>query len=266
MGQSVFTFINRHKKLMLLSLLVLTLSGCSAATNEPLNPDQLNGIEYLIYPFTLLIKSIANVFNDNYGISIILITLIIRLLLLPFMVKQMKSSMDMKDKMDQMKPDLDALKEKYKDKKDQESMQAQQKEMMELYQKHGTNPFAMFGGCLPLLIQMPILLGFYYAIRRTPEIATHDFLWFSLGQTDIALTLIAVVIYYFQFKVSQMGMDEKQKKQMAFMGLLSPIMIGVISINSPAAFPLYWATGGLFLMLQTWLTKKILYAKKEISS
>lgn len=117
MGQSVFTFINRHKKLMLLSLLVLTLSGCSAATNEPLNPDQLNGIEYLIYPFTLLIKSIANVFNDNYGISIILITLIIRLLLLPFMVKQMKSSMDMKEKMDQMKPDLDALKEKYKDKK-----------------------------------------------------------------------------------------------------------------------------------------------------
>lgn len=135
--------------------------------------------------------------------------------------------------------------------------------MMQLYQKHGTNPFAMFGGCLPLLIQMPILLGFYYAIRRTPEIATHDFLWFSLGQTDIALTLIAVVIYYFQFKVSQMGMDEKQKKQMAFMGLLSPIMIGVISISSPAALPLYWATGGLFLMLQTWLTKKILYAKKK---
>ncbi|MFP3490904.1 YidC/Oxa1 family membrane protein insertase, partial [Staphylococcus sp. SIMBA_130] len=76
-----------------------------------------------------------------------------------------------------------------------------------LYGKHQVNPLASLGGCLPMIIQFPILIGFYYAILRTPEIAAHSFLWFNLGQSDIILTILAVVIYYFQFKVSLLGMD-----------------------------------------------------------
>src|SRR5699024_5962998 len=90
----------------------------------------------------------------------------------------------------------------------------------------------------------------------------HDFLGFNLGHTDIILTILAIVIYYFQFRVSLIGMDESQKKQMAFMGLLSPVMIGIISFNSPAALPLYCATGGLFLIIHTIIMKKIFYSKK----
>src|SRR5699024_7933004 len=127
----------------------------------------VTGVQTCALPisFTIFIKTIAQMFHENYGLAIIIITLLIRLVLMPFMVKQMKSSMLMKEKMNLIKPDLDALKEKYKDKKDTESQREQQTEMMEIYKKHDMNPFSMFGGCLPLLIQMPILLGLYYAIR-----------------------------------------------------------------------------------------------------
>ncbi len=76
-----------------------------------------------------------------------------------------------------------------------------QQEMMQLYQKHNINPLAM--GCLPMLIQFPILIGFYYAIRSTPEIASHSFLWFNLGHSDIIVSLCAGFMYFIQFYVSQ---------------------------------------------------------------
>lgn len=263
MEKSVFTFFKKYKYIFLGVMLLTFLSGCQAASNQPLDMNSLSWFEhYFVYPFTLLIKAIAGFFNDNFGLSLIIITIVIRLILMPFMLKQMKSSMQMKDKMDVMKPEMDAIKKKYKDNKDADAQKEQQKELMQLYQKHNMNPLASLAGCLPLLIQTPILIGFYYAIRRTPEIATHGFLWFNLGQTDIILTIIAVVIYYFQFKVSQIGIDPKQRKQMAFMGIVSPLMIGFISFSAPAALPLYWATGGLFLIAQTLISKKMYKSQK----
>ena len=132
-----------------------------------------------------------------------------------------------------------------------------QQEMMQIYQKHQVNPLSSLGGCLPILIQFPILIGFYYAIRRTPEIATHSFLWFDLGATDVIMTIIAVAVYFLQFKVSQAGLDPAMQKQMALMGLLSPLMIGVVSLNAPAALPLYWAVGGVFMIVQTLISRKL---------
>ncbi|GAB2560087.1 YidC/Oxa1 family membrane protein insertase [Gracilibacillus alcaliphilus] len=107
-----------------------------------------------------------------------------------------------------------------------------------------------------MIIQFPILIGFYYAIRSTPEIASHSFLWFNLGDVDIWMAVIAMIVYFIQFKVSQIGMEPRQKKQIAIIGLLSPVMIGVVSFGAPAALPLYWATGGLFLIVQTVIGKK----------
>ncbi|GGJ81909.1 hypothetical protein GCM10007063_00400 [Lentibacillus kapialis] len=117
-----------------------------------------------------------------------------------------------------------------------------------------------------MLIQMPILIAFYWAIRGTQEITGHQFLWFDLGETDILLTILAVVIYFAQFKVSQIGLEPQQKKQMAFIGLISPVMIGIISLNAPAALPLYWAVGGLFIIGQTLISKKIYLAHKKRTS
>ncbi|WP_249870666.1 membrane protein insertase YidC [Oceanobacillus saliphilus] len=238
-------------------LLIVFLAGCQGA-NEPISAESSGWFDhYFVYSFSVMIKSIAVFFNNNYGLSIILLTLMIRLALMPLLLKQMKSGFKMRDKMSVLKPEMDEIQMKYKEKKDIESQRKMQEEVMKLYQKHDMNPLASMSGCLPMLIQFPILIGFYYAILRTPEIAGHSFLWFNLGQADIILTLAAVVIYYFQFKVSQMGMDPKMKKQMAIMGLISPIMIGFVSFNAPAALPLYWAVGGVFMISQTLISKKM---------
>lgn len=250
---------NKHSILlvMLLSATTFLLSACSSQDGKS------NGFfhTYFVEPFTVMIQFLAEFFNGNYGLSIILVTLIIRLILLPLMLKQYRNQMLMKEKMDVLKPEMDEIQEKMKGEKDPKKKQELQQEMMGLYQKHGVNPLNM--GCLPILIQMPILTGFYYAIRGSEEIASHAFLWFNLGQPDIVITIIAGLVYYLQFKVSQVSMPVQQQQQMKFMGLLSPLMIVMFSISAPAALPLYWTVGGGFLILQTVLSRKLYQNKKH---
>lgn len=242
----------------LLSLTTLLLSACSAQTQNGKSTGFFQ--TYFVHPFALFIKYVADLFSGNYGLAIILVTLIIRLVLMPLMLRQYKNQMAMKEKMDVLKPEMDAIQKKMKAEKDPKKKQELQAEMMGLYQKHGVNPLNM--GCLPILIQMPILTGFYYAIRGSQEIAHHKFLWFSLGHPDYVITIIAGLIYYFQFKVSQSNMPSAQQEQMKYMGLLSPLMIVMFSLKAPAALPLYWVVGGSFLIVQTMLSQKLYQNKK----
>src|SRR3954469_24399127 len=252
---------NKHSLLLLLlSLTTMFLSACSAADGK--GDGFFN--TYFVEPFAVSIHFLAELFNGSYGLSIILITLIIRLILMPFMLKQYRNQMNMKEKMDGMKPEMEAIQKKMKEEKDPKKKQEMQQELMGLYSKHGVNPLNM--GCLPLLIQMPILTGFYYAIRGSEEIKAHEFLWFSLGNPDIIITIVAGVIYYFQFKVSQSNMPAAQQAQMKYMGLMSPLMIVMFSFNAPAALPLYWVVGGLFLTLQTLVSRRLYQAKKPIET
>lgn len=252
------------KILMLIGIIpVVLLSGCSAASpSNPINSES-HGIfnHYFIYPFSILIKFFANAFHGDYGLSIVLMTLIIRFAIMPLMMNQTKKQIVMKEKMAVLQPELNELKKKYKNDVSAEAKKQQQAEMMQLYQKHQFNPLNV--GCLPMLIQWPITLAFYYAIRRTPEIASHDFLWFSLGKPDMILPFIAAAVYYVQFRVSQSvssQVQQNQNNQLAFIGLLSPIMMGMFSFAMPAALPLYWAVGGIFIIIQTIVLNKM-YAK-----
>jgi YidC/Oxa1 family membrane protein insertase len=244
----------------LLAMSTLLLSACSVQ-----DPSKTNGNffqHYLVHPFWIFIQSVAELFNGSYGLAIILVTIIIRLVLMPLMLKQYKNQMAMKEKMDVIKPEMDVIQKKMKVEKDPKKKQELQAELMGLYSKHGVNPLNM--GCLPLLIQMPILTAFYYAIRGSKEIAHHQFLWFSLGHPDYVITALAGVIYYFQFKVSQSNMPAAQQQQMKFMGLMSPIMIVMFSLKSPAALPLYWVVGGTFLTIQTFISHKLYTSKKIV--
>lgn len=251
-------FISRKYVFIVIGVLLLSiLSGCGINTEAITSETPGFFDHYFVYIFSFLLKLLANWFQGNYGLSIILVTFIIRLALMPMMLKQSKSQMVMKEQMAIVQPELKEIQEKIKEAKDAETKTKLQKEMMAVYQKHGVNPMASLGGCLPMFIQLPILMGFYYAILRTPEIASHSFLWFSLGEADILMAIIAAAVYVVQFKISLVGMDEAQKKQMAIMGYLSPIMMGIFSLNAPAAMPLYWTVGGLFLILQTLLSKKL---------
>ncbi|KHD84480.1 membrane protein insertase YidC [Bacillus ginsengihumi] len=253
------------KRIFSLSFIMLgllaVLSACSGATTtHSIHNSFLH--HYFVSPFVMIIKATANLFNGDYGIAIVVVTLIIRLILMPLTLKTYKNQQEMKVKMDVLKPEMDKIQKQIKNAKTKEEQAKLQQEIMGLYQKHGVNPLNM--GCLPIVIQMPILMGFYYAIRGTKEIASHSFLWFNLGHADIPMAIIAGIIYLLQSQISLIGMPEAQKKQMKFMTLVSPIMILFVSFSAPAVLPLYWTVGGLFLIGQTLLAKKIYQNKAEV--
>ncbi|APB36033.1 MAG: membrane protein insertase YidC [Heyndrickxia faecalis] len=237
---------------LVLSSLLFVLSACSNSTNSTHSGGFFH--HYFVAPFSVVIKATAQLLHGDYGIAIIVLTLIIRLILMPFMLHTFKKQQIMQDKMKVLKPEMDKLQTKIKAAKTKEEQAKLQQEMMGLYQKHGVNPLNM--GCLPIIIQMPILMGFYYAIRGSKEIATHSFLWFNLGQTDIPMAILAGVIYFIQAQISLIGIPEEQKKQMKYMMLMSPIMILFVSFSAPAVLPLYWTVSGLFMIGQTLIQKK----------
>src|SRR5438445_145341 len=131
--------MKRKKNFILIFLLALSpllLSACSTQTGA--NTGFFH--QYFVEPFTSLILVTAHFFHDNYGIAIILVTLLVRLLLLPLMLKQYRTQANMKEKMDLLKPEMDEIQKKLKTVKDPKIQQELQKEMMGLYQKHGVNP------------------------------------------------------------------------------------------------------------------------------
>jgi YidC/Oxa1 family membrane protein insertase len=248
-----------YKKIALfigLFTLVIVLSGCSSMA--PITAESTGFWDhYFVYSFSVVIKFVAVFFQDNYGLAIIAATLIIRLFLLPLSLSQSKSQL----KMQTIQPEMKALREKYSKNKDKDSHMEMQQEMMQLYKKHGVNPLQM--GCLPMLIQMPILMAFYYAIMRTHEIATHNFLWFSLGAADpyYILPTIAALTTFIQFKVINLGI-EQVNPQSKLMGYIMPVMIFFMALNFPAALPLYWIVGNIFVAIQTYFINK----KKRVNS
>lgn len=232
-----------------LVLLVTLLTGCTEY-NQPITAES-KGFwnEYIVYPLSLLIVKMAEFAGGSFGLSIILVTLVIRFAILPLMIKQTKSSKAMQA----LQPEMAALKEKYSS-KDQQTQQKLQQETMALFSKHGVNPLA---GCFPLLIQMPILIGFYHAISRTREIAEHNFLWFDLGAPDpyYILPIVAGITTFIQQKMMMAGGAANQNPQMAMMLWMMPIMIVVFAISFPAALSLYWVVGNIFMIAQTYFIK-----------
>lgn len=227
--------------------LIAVLSGCSEV-NQPITSES-TGIwnQYFVYPLSWLITKMAELLGNQFGLSIIFVTILVRLLILPLMIKQVKSTKAMQA----IQPEMNRLREKYSS-KDAETQQKLQQETMALFQKHGVNPLA---GCLPIFIQMPILIAFYHAIMRTTEIANHSFLWFDLGDKDpyFILPLVAGATTYIQQKISMVGQDNNPTMQM--MLYIMPIMIIVFAINFPAALSLYWVVGNIFSIAQTYFIK-----------
>ncbi|KYD24148.1 hypothetical protein B4113_2532 [Geobacillus sp. B4113_201601] len=224
------------------------LAGCTEI-NKPITPES-KGFwnEYIVYPLSWLIKHVAGLLGGSFGLSIIVVTVLIRLLILPLMIQQTRNAKAMQA----LQPEMEALRKKYSS-KDAQTQQKLQQEMMLLFQKHGVNPMA---GCLPILIQMPILIGFYHAIMRTREIAQHNFLWFDLGEKDpyYILPVIAGVTTFIQQKIMMAG-SAQQNPQMAMMLWVMPIMIVIFAVNFPAALSLYWVVGNLFSIVQTYFIK-----------
>ncbi len=233
----------------LLIVMIFLLGGCGV-TAEPITAES-TGIwnHYFVFPLSWFIIFIAQLFDGNYGVSIIFVTIIIRLAILPLTLKQNKSSKAMQA----LKPEMEELRQKY-DMKKPEEQQKMQQEMMSLYQKHGVNPLA---GCLPIFIQMPILMAFYFAIMRTEEIAKHSFLWFDLGAPDpfYLLPIIAAGTTFLQSRMTMHTLPEN----MRIMLYIMPAMILFAGLAMPSALTLYWVIGNIFMIIQTYF----LYGKQR---
>lgn len=254
---------NMKKWLMASGLfgLALTLSGCVDVYKTGPNAGQPTGngliYNFLVKPMSVIINYLVDIFG-NYGVAVIVLTIIVRLLLFPLMLHQTKKSTYMSEKMAYLKPQMTAIQEKLKMATSPEEQMAVNKEMKELYAKYDVS---MFGGigCLPLLIQMPIFTALFFSVKYPVgiDISNATFLGINLSQTSLLLTILAGLAYLLQSFISMIGIPEEQKKQMKMMLYMSPLMITFISFSSPAGVTLYWVVGGLFSCLQSLYTNLI---------
>ena len=179
--------------------------------------------------------------TGNFGIAIIGATIIIKIILLPLTLKQDKSMKNMK----KLQPEMEKIKEQYKN-----DPKMQQQKTMELYQKHKVNPA---GGCLPLLIQLPILWALF-GVLRGDIVPQEMFLWMDLVKPDpyYILPVLNGVVSFVQQKVMGSS-DNPQMKNMMYM---FPIMMVFISYKMHAGLQIYWLTSSLAGVIQQYLIMK----------
>ncbi|HFI0256851.1 TPA: membrane protein insertase YidC [Streptococcus suis] len=237
---------------------LLLLSGC-VQTDKNGNPTGLVW-EFLGQPMSYLIEFFAENQGLGFGLAIIIVTILVRMVILPLGIYQSKKAAYQSEKMNYLKPVLAPIQERMKNASSQEEQLAAQQEFMATQREYGVS---MFGGmgCLPLLIQMPFFSAIYFAARHTPGIAEASFLGIDLGSSSLILTAIAGVLYYGQSLLMMVGMDEEQKKQMRTMTLMNPLMIVMFSWSSPAGVTLYWVVGGVFGLVQQAITNFIIKPK-----
>ena len=178
----------------------------------------------------------------SYGWAIILLTIIVKMALYPLTVKQVKSMKAMQE----LSPKMKKIQEKYKD-----NPQVMQQKIGALYKDAGVNPLA---GCLPLLIQMPILMGMYYSLYNfsypTPESAY--FLWMTSMSNPDPLYILPVLSALTTFLQQKMTTTDSNNPQMKMMMFIMPLFIGWISINFPSGLVLYWVTMNVVQIVQQW--------------
>ena len=188
----------------------------------------------------------------NYGIAIILLTVLIKMVLYPLTNKQMKSMLAMQ----QLQPKIKEIQEKWKDKDPK-----MQQMIMDLYKENNISPAA---GCLPLLVQMPILFALYRSLYNFPYIneAHASFIWVNnLSAPDALyiLPILAGVTTYFQSKMTMMSNEPTQRMMLYTM----PIFIAWISASVPAGLALYWVVFNVVGIIQQYFINKQMSSLKK---
>ncbi|NQG96782.1 membrane protein insertase YidC [Streptococcus suis] len=253
--------MKQSKRLYLSGLSLATLfilSGC-VSTDSNGNPTGLVW-NLLGQPMSNLITFFAENQGLGFGLAIIIVTILVRLVILPLGIYQSKKAAYQSEKMNYLKPILAPIQERMRNASSQEEQLAAQQELMATQKEYGVSILGGMG-CLPLLIQMPFFSAIYFAARHTPGISEASFLGIDLGSSSLVLTAVAAILYYFQSLLMMVGIDEEQKKQMRAMMYMNPLMIGYFSMVSPAGVTLYWVVGGIFGLIQQAITNFIIKPK-----
>lgn len=204
-----------------------------------------------------LLKALININKivHNWGVAIIVLSLLIYLCLYPLSIKQMRSMKQMQA----VQPELEALRKQYKN-----DAQKLNKETMELYKKHKVNPL---GGCMPILLQIPIFYSLFLALSRGIEFKGANFLWIKdLSEPDRFLVLsgkdvnllpvLMMAAMFFQQKMSMSNMPSAQSEQQKMMLWLMPVIFGVMFYNMPSGLVLYWFLNSILTMVSQWKALK----------
>jgi YidC/Oxa1 family membrane protein insertase len=188
----------------------------------------------------------------NWGLAIIALSILVYLILFPLTLKQIRSTKEMQA----LQPQVEALRKAYKD-----NPQRLNKEIMELYRQHKVNPL---GGCLPLILQMPIFFALYQALMRSIALKGAKFLWikdlsepdklFSLKlmgtKLDINILPILMIIgMLIQQRISAVATSASSAEQQKTMMIVMPVMFGIIFYGMPSGLVLYWFINSLLMLL-----------------
>lgn len=233
---------------------------------------------FVFLPLTNVLVFLTSFLWGNIGLSVVAMTILVKLVLLPFSYSTTKNQIAIK----KIQPLIDDIKKKHPDSTEQT------KKIMELYKEHNTNPLS---GCLPLLIQLPIIIGLYrvflqgvsvdptmlYSFVHAPEHLSNMFLGLNMTSKSILVAFAAGITQFFQLKLSptlqnntttptttpdmQTAMMENMQKTMKYS---LPIMITFFAAIVPAAVALYWVTSNIFMIIQEYWINKQLQQKTTI--
>ena len=214
-----------------------------------------------VRPLAWLIINLGK-FIGNYGVSVMLIGLAIRLILMPMSAKTAKQQENMKN----AQPEIERIEKKYANKTDQESMMRKSQETLAIYQKYNINPIS---SCLVSFIQLPLFFAFLEAINRVPAIFENYFWKFQLGTTPlvgiqsgnyyyIILLVLIIVFTILSFKQSMGSMSgsPEQVKTTKYMLIFMTVFIGIASFQLPSAIALYWVVTNAFNVIQMLVLKR----------
>lgn len=220
-----------------------------------LNPELIDVIDYgwftfIAKPMFLLLQFIQG-YVGNWGWTIVILTILIKLVLFPLSFKGMVSMQKLKD----LAPKMKEIQVKYKDDKQKQSMH-----MMELYKKHGANPM---GGCLPLILQIPVFFAIYRVLLNAIELKGAPWMFWvhDLAEMDpyFVLPILMGATMYLQQKITPNTMqDEMQKKIFQFL----PVIFTFFFLWFPAGLTLYWFINNLFTIGQQYYINSV-FAKKR---
>ena len=215
---------------------------------------------FFVRPLGYIIIKLGNLVTST-AISIIIITLILRLALYPNTKKTLMQSENMK----KAQPEIQRIEKKYEGKTDSESMTKKGREQMAVYKKYNIKPLS---GCLFAFIQLPILLAFYEAINRVPAIFEETFLGLNMGTTPgtaiangswqyLIICIILIVITYLSYKLNpSMTNNDALGSQQKMMAPMMTVFIGFMSFTLPTAIGLYWITSSAFTIFQNLTMKR----------
>lgn len=221
---------------------------------------------FFVKPLAWIILKVGELVK-NYGVAVMLISVLIRAIMIPLTKKSMAQTENMK----KAQPEINRLEKKYANKTDNESLMAKSQETMMIYKKYNINPVS---GCLTSFIQLPIFFAFLEAINRVPAIFEGTLFNMNLGMTPmtgfahgnyiyIILLLLIIGSTYVTFKFSmQSAGSTEAERQMKMMSTFMIIMISFASLSLPTALALYWVVNNVFAIIQNLIVKKLMKVGK----